>query len=55
MADGADPKSHNYKLWTMGLCEDDEDDLATNAEELFGSNAAIDLNADVQGLPQGQA
>jgi hypothetical protein len=37
----------------MGLRGDDEDDLATDAEELFGSNVAIDLDADVQGLPHG--
>jgi hypothetical protein len=37
----------------MGLRGDDEDDLAADAKELFGSNAAIDLDADVQGLPLG--
>jgi hypothetical protein len=50
MADN-DPSSHNYELWAMGLRGDDEDDLAADAEELFGSNAAINLDADVQGLP----
>ncbi|PUZ46217.1 hypothetical protein GQ55_7G033600 [Panicum hallii var. hallii] len=55
MADGDDPMSHNYELRAMGLREDDEDDLATDAEELFGSNAAVDLNVNIQGLPQGQA
>jgi hypothetical protein len=47
MADGDDPTSHNYKLRVMGLRGDDEDDLAVDAE-LFGSNVAIDLDADVQ-------
>jgi hypothetical protein len=55
MADGDGPTSHNYELRAMGLRGDDEDDLAADAKELFGSNAAIDLDAGVQGLPQGQA
>jgi hypothetical protein len=37
----------------MGLRVDDEDDLAADAEELSGSNAAINLDANVQGLPHG--
>ena len=39
----------------MGLCRDDEEDLAGDAEELLGSNAAIDLDADVHAHSQGQA
>jgi hypothetical protein len=54
MADGDDPTSHNYELRAMGLHRDDEDDLAADAKELFGSNTAIDLDADIQGLPQGR-
>jgi hypothetical protein len=45
---GDDLSSHNYELRAMGLHGDDEDDLAADAEELFRSNAAIDLDADVQ-------
>jgi hypothetical protein len=47
MADGDDPTSHNYELRVMGLCGDDENHLAADAEEFFGSNAAINLDADV--------
>ncbi|RLM62203.1 hypothetical protein C2845_PM14G06120 [Panicum miliaceum] len=54
MADGDDPTSHNYELQALGLRGDDEDNLAADVEELFGSNAGIDLDADVQGLSQGQ-
>ncbi|PVH32353.1 hypothetical protein PAHAL_9G380000 [Panicum hallii] len=39
----------------MGLHGNDEDDLAADVEELFGSNTAINLDADVEGLPHGQA
>ena len=39
----------------MGLRGDDEEDLAGDAEELLGSNAAIDLDADAPAHPQGQA
>jgi hypothetical protein len=51
MADD-DPSSHSYELRVMGLRGDDEDDLATDVEK-FGNNAAIDLDADAQGLPHG--
>ena len=37
----------------MGLRGDDEDDLGADAKKLLGSNAAINLDADVQGIPQG--
>ena len=38
--------SYNNELRSMGFHGDDEDedDLATDAAELFGSNAAIDLD-----------
>jgi hypothetical protein len=49
-----DPSSHNYELRAMGLREDDEDDLAADAKELFGSNSAINLDVDVQRLPKGR-
>ncbi|KAG2646447.1 hypothetical protein PVAP13_2KG510405 [Panicum virgatum] len=55
MADGDDPTSYNYELRAMGLRGDDEDDLGADAEELLGSNAAIDLDADAPAHPQGQA
>ena len=44
------PTTHNYELWAMDLYENDEEDLDADAEELFGSNAAIDLDPKVQGL-----
>jgi len=43
--------SYNNELRSMGFRGDDEDDLAADAAELFGSNAATDL--DPEGLPQG--
>ena len=55
MADGKDPTSYNYELRAMGLRGDDEEDLAGDAEELLGSNAAIDLDADIRAHSQGQA
>jgi hypothetical protein len=36
----------------MGLRGHDEEDLAADAEKLFGSNAAIDLDTEVHGVPQ---
>ena len=39
----------------MGLCRDDEEDLAGDAEELLGSNAAIDLDADIPAHLEGQS
>ena len=51
MADGDDPTSYNYELRTMGLRGDVEEDLAADAEELLGSSAAINLDADDQALP----
>ena len=45
--------SYNNELRSMGFRGDDEDDLSADAAELFGSNAAIDL--DPEGLPQGTA
>jgi hypothetical protein len=53
MADGDDPTSHNYELGAMVLRGDDKEDLAADVEELFGSNAAIDPDVDVYGVPQG--
>ena len=44
------PTTHNYELRVMDLYENDEEDLDADAEELFGSNAAIDLDPKVQGL-----
>ena len=40
--------SYNNELRSMGFRGDDEDDLSADAAELFGSNAAIDL--DPEGL-----
>ncbi|KAG2567126.1 hypothetical protein PVAP13_7NG218117 [Panicum virgatum] len=37
----------------MGFRGDDEEDLAADGEELLGSNAAIDLDPEDQGLPLG--
>ncbi|KAG2557340.1 hypothetical protein PVAP13_8NG250001 [Panicum virgatum] len=45
--------SYNNELRSMGFRGDDEDDLSSDAAELFGSNAAINL--DPEGLPQGTA
>ena len=53
MADGKDPTSYNYELRTMGFRGNDEEDLAADAEELLGSNAAIDHDPEVQGVPHG--
>ena len=36
--------SYNNELRSMGFHGDDEDDLSVDAAELFGSNAAIDLD-----------
>ena len=41
--------SYSNELRSMGFHEEDEDDLAADAAELFGSNYAIDL--DPEGLP----
>ena len=43
--------SYNNELRSMDFRGDDEDDLSADTAELFGSNAAIDL--DPEGLPQG--
>ena len=45
--------SYNNELQSMGFQGDDEDDLAADAAELLGSNAAIDL--DSESLPQGDS
>ena len=37
----------------MGLHGDDEEDLAADAVELFGTNETINLDSEVKGLPQG--
>ena len=55
MADGKDPTSYNYELRAMGFLGDDEEDLAADAEELLGSNAAIDLDADIPAHLEGQS
>ena len=48
MADVDNPTSYNCVLQALALRGDDDDDLAADAEELLGSNAAIDLETEVQ-------
>ena len=47
-ADVENPTSYNYVLQVLALRGDDDDDLAADAEDLLGSNAAIDLETEVQ-------